>query len=149
MGTPCRPILLVAALLVLASPAAAQSTIAVRGGLTAGPVQGFGGVQIESSGLAPHLNLTFRTGADVEAGSGETLVVGHLSFVFSVPFSATWTGYFGGGPAVALVDAGGTSVNATVEGLVGFRNTRGLFFEVSAARTPLPSLRLVVGLRLR
>jgi hypothetical protein len=149
MGTSCRSILLVAALLAAASPAAAQSTLAVRGGLTAGPVQGFGGVELESSGLAPHLNLTFRTGADVEVGSGETLVVGHLSFVFAVPFSATWTGYFGGGPAVALVNAGGTTVDAAVEGLVGFRNTRGLFFEVSAARRPVPSLRLVVGLRLR
>jgi hypothetical protein len=149
MGAPCRFLLLVAALAMLSSPAEGQSTIAVRGGLTAGPVQGFGGVQMESSGLAPHLGLTFRTGADVEVGSGETLVVGHLSFVFSVPFSTTWTGYFGGGPAVALVNAGGTSVDATVEGLVGFRNTRGLFFEVSAARIPVPSLRLVVGLRLR
>ncbi len=134
---------------LVASPAMAQTSLAVRGGMTAGPVQGFGGVQMESQGLAPHFNLTFRPGVDVEAGSGETLVVGHLSFVFSVPFSATWTGYFGGGPSVDVVSNGGTSVTAAVEGLVGFRNARGLFFEVSASRIPSPSLRLAVGFRLR
>jgi hypothetical protein len=149
MGAHGRCLLFVFLAGLVASPAVAQTSIAVRGGLTSGPVQGFGGVQLESQGLAPHLDLTFRPGVDVEAGSGATLVVGHMSFVFSVPFSATWTGYFGGGPSVDVVSSGGTSVTATVEGLVGFRNARGLFFEVAASRVPVPSLRLAVGFRLR
>jgi hypothetical protein len=132
-----------------ARPAAAQSWGA-HGGITAGPKQFDVGAQMESNGLAPHPELTFRPIADLGFGSGFTRLSGSLDFLFTVPFSHTWSGYVGGGPGAAYLHAsgGGNTVGGTIEGIVGFKNDKNLFVEVAASHGGNPSFRATVGIML-
>jgi hypothetical protein len=158
--------------LALAVPAYAQdqgteSSFGVRAGLTADPKQGFIGAQIESPGLAPHLNLTFRPNVEIGFGSGATQLVGSLDFAYWVRFpGSTWSGYIVAGPEAVWAHEGGITVcadpvnntgcttsasnNFLTGGFgagVGFQHDSGIFIELKRANSP--SLRLTVGFVLK
>jgi hypothetical protein len=127
-----RTAVLLLLVLAVAASAEAQTTIAIRGGVSANPNQGLVGASLDMAGLAPHPDVSFRPSVEIGFGSGQTTVSGNLDLVFRVRLADRWSGYFGGGPSVLLdhTSGVGNTFAGDFHGLAGIQNDRGLFIEV-------------------
>jgi hypothetical protein len=144
------------ALLAAATPARGQTTVAVVGGLTATPTQGFGGVGFDLTARAPHADITFHPTVEIATGSGSTTFIADIAFAYWATLTKTWHVYLGGGPTFLYLHGGGgncgtaacggfSGADGTLTGFVGFQNDRGLRFEVDASGGANASLFLTVG----
>ncbi len=136
---------LLAAVLFLASPAAAQDG-GVRGGLTVDPDQFYFGGHLETSPLVDR--LYFRPNVEVGFGNDLTLIAANMEFVYKLPSRGGWGIYAGGGPALNVYMFDGEDNSATDAGLnllVGVENSRGLFFEFKIGVVDSPDFKFGVG----
>lgn len=136
---------LLAAVLFLASPAAAQDG-GLRGGLTVDPDQLYFGGHFETSPLVDR--LYFRPNVEVGFGSDLTLLAANMEFVYKLPSRGGWGIYAGGGPALNVYMFDGEDNSATDAGLnllVGVENSRGLFFEFKMGVVDSPDFKFGVG----
>lgn len=136
---------LLAAVLFLASPAAAQDG-GVRGGLTVDPDQFYFGGHLETSPLVDR--LYFRPNVEVGLGNDLTLLAANMEFVYKIPSRGGWGIYAGGGPALNVYMFDGEDNSETDAGLnllVGVESSRGLFFEFKMGVVDSPDFKFGVG----
>lgn len=136
---------LLAAVLFLASPAAAQDG-GVRGGLTVDPDQFYFGGHLETSPLVDR--LYFRPNVEVGFGNDLTLLAANMEFVYKLPSRGGWGIYAGGGPALNVYMFDGEDNSETDAGLnllVGVESSRGLFFEFKMGVIDSPDFKFGVG----
>jgi hypothetical protein len=148
-----RLILHACLLLVLASPAAAQTSGGVRAGVSGDPDQFVIGGHLETSPLVER--LTFRPNLELGVGDDVTLVAFNFEFVYSFPLrDEPWRVYAGAGPALNLYsfDRGrndDTSAEAGLNFLVGIQHSRGFFSEFKVGAIDSPDIKFVVGYAFR
>ena len=136
---------LLAAVLFLASPAAAQDG-GLRGGLTVDPDQFYFGGHLETSPLVDR--LYFRPNVEVGFGDDLTLIAANMEFVYKFPSRSGWSIYAGGGPALNVYMYDGDDNSDTDAGLnllVGVESSRGLFFEFKMGVVDSPDFKFGVG----
>ncbi|MEZ5319995.1 MAG: hypothetical protein R2752_21520, partial [Vicinamibacterales bacterium] len=97
-------VFLVSAALLVARPAAAQTAVGVRAGVSGDPDQFVFGGHVETSPLMEH--LTFRPNVEIGVGDNVTLFSINLEFAYKFPIqNQPWTLYVGAGPAVNFYSA--------------------------------------------
>jgi len=136
---------LLAAVLFLASPAAAQDG-GLRGGITVDPDQFYFGGHFETSPLVDR--LYFRPNIEVGFGDDLTLIAANMEFVYKFPSRSGWSLYAGGGPALNVYMYDGDDNSDTDAGLnllVGVESSRGLFFEFKMGVVDSPDFKFGVG----
>ena len=136
---------LLAAVLFLASPAAAQDG-GLRGGLTVDPDQFYFGGHLETSPLVDR--LYFRPNVEVGFGDDLTLIGVNMEFVYKFPSRSGWSLYAGGGPALNVFMYDGEDNSETDAGLnllVGVESAGGLFFEMKFGVIDSPDIKFGVG----
>lgn len=133
-------------------PAAAQSRVGLRGGVSVDPDQAFFGVHFETRPLID--NLTFRPNVELGIGDDVTLVALNFEFAYWIPLERTaWRLYIGGGPAVNIysIDRGrfddddDTDVEGGFNILLGLQHRQGLFTELKVGAMDSPDLKFTVG----
>ena len=136
---------LLAAVLFLASPAAAQDG-GLRGGITVDPDQFYFGGHFETSPLVDR--LYFRPNIEVGFGDDLTLIAANMEFVYKFPSRSGWSLYACGGPALNVYMYDGDDNSDTDAGLnllVGVESSRGLFFEFKMGVVDSPDFKFGVG----
>ena len=141
--------LALAALVVSALPARAQSAVGFHGGFAADsgqPDQIFGGVFFQSGDIGRGIRL--RPGIDGATGDWlRTGTIG-LDFVYGYPLSNGWTLLAGGGPAVVITripDIDYRDSGVGFHSLVGFGHDNGFFAEVRLGSGRAQQLKVGVG----
>lgn len=136
--------------LACAGSAQAQQGFGVRGGASIDPDQFYFGGHYVTSPLVDRL----RFQPNVEVGVGDDLTVVGLNFEFAyyVPANRDWQVYFGGGPAINIIDSDFRDGSETEGGfniLLGMRQRSGLFFELKVGAVDSPDLKFGVGYTFR
>jgi hypothetical protein len=126
-------------------PAAAQSRVGLRAGVSVDPDQAFFGVHFETRPLID--NLTFRPNVELGVGDDITLIALNFEFAYWIPLERTaWRLYLGGGPAVNIYSF---DDDGEVEGgfnvLLGLQHRRGLFTELKVGAMDSPDLKFTIG----
>ena len=141
--------LALAALVVSALPARAQSAVGFHGGFAADsgqPEQVFGGVFFQSGDIGRGIRL--RPGIDGATGDWlRTATIG-LDFVYGYPLSNGWTLLAGGGPAVVITripDLDYRDTGVGFHSLFGFGHDNGFFAEVRLGSGRAQQLKVGVG----
>ena len=148
-----RYLTLTSLFLLLAAPAAAQTSFGVRAGVSGGPDQFVFGGHLETRPIAEH--LTFRPNVELGIGDDLTLVALNFEFVYSFPIrNEPWRVYAGAGPALNLYsfDRPGNddaSAEAGLNFLVGIQHTGGFFSELKLGAIDSPDIKFVVGYAFR
>jgi hypothetical protein len=136
-----------------AVPAAAQTHVGVRAGVSVDPDQFFFGGHLETEPLLEQ--LTFRPNVELGIGDDVTTVALNVEFVYSVPLERQpWRIYFGGGPAANIYsiddDRGGDDgVRGGFNIIVGAQHSGGLFTEIKVGAIDSPNLKFAVGYAFR
>ena len=144
MKRPLLFVTLVASLLLLATPANAQ-TFGVRAGASADPDQFFFGGHYETKPLMK--NLTFRPNIEVGVGDDVTLVAFNIEFAYWIDLNnKPWKVYLGGGPAANLYDQNDeTDLQGGFNLMVGAQHRGGLFVEFKVGLIDSPDVKFAVG----
>lgn len=144
MKRPLLFVTLVASLLLLATPANAQ-TFGVRAGASADPDQFFFGGHYETKPLMK--NLTFRPNIEVGVGDDVTLVAFNIEFAYWIDLNnKPWKVYLGGGPAANLYDQNDeTDLQGGFNLMVGAQHRGGLFGEFKVGLIDSPDVKFTVG----
>lgn len=140
---------------LVAAPAAAQTGVGVRAGVSGDPDQFVFGGHFETQPLIE--NLTFRPNVEFGVGDDLTLAAINLEFAYWIPIEDTaWRLYFGGGPAVNFYnfdDDRFGNRDSEVEGgfniMLGVQHQRGLFTELKIGALDSPDIKFVVGFAFR
>jgi len=147
-----RILLVLGAIFAIAAPAAAQSSVGVRAGLSGDPDQFVFGGHYESDELIDR--VTFRPNAEIGVGDNQVVFAINLEFAYSIPLqNRDWRLYAGGGPAVNIRsfddDHPGHAMDDDVGGgfnvILGIQHERGLFTEIKVGAMDSPSVKFVVG----
>lgn len=145
--TDARRCVLLAAMLIAASPVAALAQgYAVRGGANINPDQFSVGAQYELGPISDRYWL--QPNADVGFGDDARLVAFNLDIVGrkQLTRNSFWTGYAGGGPALNRYALNGYSATEAGVNLVGgLMHHRGLFTEVRLGFLESPRFRVGAG----
>jgi hypothetical protein len=143
-----------AAIALATPPAAAQTQVGVRAGVSADPDQFFFGGHFETEPILER--LTFRPNVEIGVGDDLTLIALNIEFVYSIPLdNQPWRVYLGGGPAANVYSHGGNGRggDSGVEGgfnlLAGLQHRRGLFTEIKVGALDSPSVKFTVGYAFR
>jgi hypothetical protein len=138
-----------AAMVLTAAPAYAQTSAGIRAGVSGDPDQFYFGGHIETSPLIDR--LTFRPNVEIGLGDDITLVAANIEFAYWIPIrNKPWSVYLGGGPALIIgnrndnTDAGG-GFNI----LVGLQHRKGLFTEFKVGFGDSPDIKFGVGYTFR
>jgi hypothetical protein len=154
-----RLLLLTAACCVLSAPAAAQSKVGIRAGVSADPDQFFFGGHVETRPLVER--LTFRPSAEIGIGDNATLIALNVEFAYWLTSNRPWSVYVGAGPAINIYSfdddddrpGRGRGDDGDVGGgfniMVGAEHRDGLFVELKVGAIDSPNLKLTVGYVLR
>jgi hypothetical protein len=140
---------------LMAAPAAAQTSVGVRAGVSGDPDQFVFGGHVETQPLIE--NLTFRPNVEFGVGDDITLAAINLEFAYWIPIEDTaWRLYFGGGPAVNIYnfdDDRFGNRDSEVEGgfniMLGVQHRGGLFTELKVGALDSPDIKFVVGFAFR
>ncbi len=142
--------LFVATVLLAAAPAAAQTHVGLRAGVSGGPTQFIFGAHVDTPPLVEH--LTFRPNIEAGIGDDRTLVALNFEFAYWVPITDTrWQVYFAAGPAANIISFdehhgdGGTHVEGGFNFAVGVQHGRGLFTELKVGALDSPDIKFSVG----
>jgi hypothetical protein len=150
---PSRWPALVPALLacwLLPSPAAAQVSPGLRGGVSVDPDQVYVGGHLETEPLIER--LVFKPNVEIGFGDDVTLAAFNFEFLWKFPRRGTqWGFYAGGGPAINLYqfEGPGDDTEAGVNFVGGLENTRGFFFEFKVGAHESPDFKFGVGYTFR
>ena len=142
-------VLTVATLVMLATPAIAQSRAGVRAGVSGDPDQFFFGGHVETRPLVDR--LTFRPNAEIGIGDDVTLIALNLEFAYWLTTNRPWSVYAGGGPALNIYsfdDDGGDDDGEVGGGfniMVGVQHRQGLFAEFKVGMIDSPDVKFAVG----
>jgi hypothetical protein len=129
-----RSALIAIVLLVMSTPARAQSKIGFGGGATIDPQQVYGGVFWQSPDLGGRFRL--RPGIDGATGDGLRLASINIDLIVQIPLGkSAWSLVQGGGPSIVIatlsdVDNSPREVHAGGAYLFGFTHNNGFFTEV-------------------
>lgn len=138
----------VAAAVLLATPALAQTTVGVRAGASVDPDQFYFGGHVETPPIADQIR--FKPNVEVGVGNGLTLVALNLEFVYVFPSRQDWNVYAGGGPALNVFDtAFDTRSGGGFNLLLGVSHESGLFTEVKVGTVDSPNFKVGVGYTFR
>ncbi len=144
----------VGALFMLTPPAAAQGTVGVKAGASAGPDQFYFGGQFESGPIADQLR--FRPNLEIGIGDERTLIAVNIEFAYTIPLrNKPWRVLLGAGPAFNVInydedfpgnaDPGETRTEGGFNILVGLAHRDGLFAEFKVGALESPDIKFGVG----
>ncbi len=144
-------IIALAMLVSVSLPVAGQEKAGVRIGVSGDPDQFVFGGHVETSPLLER--LVFRPNAEIGVGSDRVLIGLNFEFAYKIPLDdKSWTPYFGGGPALNVIDRSDSRPgrdDTDVEGgfniMVGAEHEGGLFGEFKVGALDSPDLKLLVG----
>ena len=131
-----------------AEPAAAQSRVGLRAGISANPEQIYFGGHMDVTEVARR--FWFRPNVEVGFGDSQTVAGFNAEFVYRVPTRKEWNPYLGGGPALVLRTFNGGNRNNTDVGpgfnfVAGLEQQKGLFGEVKIGALDSPGFKLGIG----
>ncbi len=131
-----------------ATPAQAQVSTGVQGGLSMDPDQVFFGGHVETSPLVE--NLRFRPNVDIGLGDNITLIAFNFDFTYTFAARRPWNLYGGAGPAINWVDFdSGSDTEGGFNLIVGAKHRDGMFFEMRIGVMDSPDLKFGVGYTFR
>ncbi len=133
---------------VLTEPAAAQTRVGVRGGISADPEQIYVGGHVDAAEIVER--FWFRPNVEVGFGDNLTLATFNAEFVYRISTRREWNPYFGGGPALVLhtFRGGGrrdTDVGPGFNFVAGIEQNRGLMAEIKIGALDSPGFKLGIG----
>jgi hypothetical protein len=133
--------------LALGASAAAQG-VGVRAGASVEPDQFYFGGHAETAPLVEQ--LYFRPNIEIGVGNDVTVVAVNVEFAYTILPSDTWDVYAGGGPALNIIDAeGSTSSEGGFNLMLGVAHVGGLFGEVKVGFLDSPNFKIGVGYTFR
>ena len=140
-----------AVLLIASIPAAAQENAGVRIGVSGDPDQFVFGGHLETSPLLER--LVFRPNAEIGVGSDLLVIALNFEFAYKIPIDGkSWAPYFGGGPALNVIDHSNgrpgrdeTDVEGGFNIMIGVEHQDGLFGEFKVGALDSPDFKLLVG----
>lgn len=125
------------------TPSLAQG-LGMKAGASFDPDQFFFGGHVETVPLADEWR--FRPNVDIGVGNDLTTVGINIEFIYAFSSSREWNLYAGAGPALNIIDSGGTtSSEGGLNFLAGLAHMRGLFGEVKFGAIDSPTFKLAVG----
>jgi hypothetical protein len=139
------PGMLLAAAVLLAAPAHAQSGFGLRTGYSVDPDQFYFGGHVGVGPLVSH--LWFRPNVEIGFGDNVTTFAINAELAYWFPTKSAWRPYLGGGPALNIYDHdnNGSDTQGGLNFLFGIAHRGGFFGELKVGAFDSPDFKIGFG----